>query len=94
MKLKNQLLYIIVIIIFFTACQTPPVTYDLLITNAQIYDGLGNPPIAGSLAINADTLVAIGDLKDVKGTTQLDAGGKAVSPGFINMPQLGNSFTN
>ncbi|NUO00733.1 MAG: D-aminoacylase [Saprospiraceae bacterium] len=68
-------------------CQTssPPVTYDLLIRNALLYDGSGNAPIRGDIAVNADTIAAIGDLGKDKGKNELDAGGMALSPGFINM---------
>ena len=51
----------------------------------MIYDGLGNPPVNGSVAINGDTIAAVGHLENVKGIKELDAHGYAVSPGFINM---------
>lgn len=67
------------------ACQSTPTTYDLLITNALIYDGTGSAPVEGSIAINGDTIVAVGPLEAASGTQEVDAGGMAVSPGFINM---------
>jgi len=67
------------------SCQPTGTTYDLLITNAVIYDGSGNAPITGKVAINADTIVAVGDLPDASGEQEIDAEGKAISPGFINM---------
>lgn len=66
-------------------CQKAPQTYDLIIRNAHIYDGSGGAPFTGDIAINADTIAAIGNLKRDIGTQELDAGGMAVSPGFINM---------
>lgn len=83
--MKNLLLLLIPL--FLLSCQNaPPQSYDLLIRNAKIYDGLGNPPIEGDLAVNADTIAAIGDLKNAKGEKlELDAQGLALSPGFINM---------
>ncbi len=59
--------------------------YDLVIRNALIYDGSGNPPYEGSVAVNADTIAALGDIGAKKGKTEIDAKGMAVSPGFINM---------
>ena len=49
-------------------CQSAP-PFDILITNATIYDGSGNAPIAGDTGINVDTVAAIG---------QLEAAGKQV----------------
>ena len=71
--------------IFLVSCQTTPTEYDLLIRNATIYDGLGSAPMSGMLAINADTIAALGQLENVKGKQEIDASGKALSPGFINM---------
>jgi len=59
--------------------------YDLIIRNAVIYDGTGNPPYPGAIAIKGDTIAAIGDLSGKTAQSELDASGLAVSPGFINM---------
>lgn len=67
------------------ACQREPQTYDLIIRNAMIYDGSGEKPYQGDIAVNADTIAAIGDLKIDIGKQEVDAQGMAVSPGFINM---------
>ena len=60
-------------------------TFDILIKNGQILDGSGNSSYIGDIGINADTIAAIGDLKNAKGLKELDATGLAVAPGFINM---------
>lgn len=59
--------------------------YDLVIRNAMVYDGNGGNPYKADIAVNADTIAAIGDLKDAKGKLERDAKGMAVAPGFINM---------
>ncbi len=65
---------------------TSPVTeYDILIRNGTIYDGSGSPPFIGDVAINGDSVAAVGSLKHAHGRTEVDAGGLAVAPGFINM---------
>ncbi|NNF35956.1 MAG: D-aminoacylase, partial [Saprospiraceae bacterium] len=79
--MKNFLF--LLVLSFFFSCQSG-VNYDVLITNATIYDGSGNSPIKGSVAINADTIAAIGEVKG-KGVQTIDAKGMAVTPGFINM---------
>jgi N-acyl-D-amino-acid deacylase len=69
---------------FITACAPAP-QYDLVIRNGTIYDGSGSPGVVGDVAINGDAIAAIGDIGNAKGTTEIDAEGLAVAPGFINM---------
>ncbi|MCB9450632.1 MAG: D-aminoacylase [Anaerolineaceae bacterium] len=59
--------------------------YDLIIRNGIIYDGDGGTPFPGDVAINGDTIAAVGDLDDAHGKTELGAGRQAIAPGFINM---------
>lgn len=59
--------------------------YDTIIRNGMIYDGNGEKPYKADIAINADTIAFVGDLKNASATNEIDAGGKAVAPGFINM---------
>lgn len=61
------------------------ITYDLILRHGNIFDGSGATPIIGDVAINADTIAALGDLGDAKGRREIDVTGLAVSPGFINM---------
>jgi N-acyl-D-amino-acid deacylase len=72
------------ILLIVTAC-TPAPQYDIVIRNGTVYDGSGSPGFVGDVAINGDAIAAIGDLGKAKGTTEIDATGLAVSPGFINM---------
>ncbi|MCB0609124.1 MAG: D-aminoacylase [Lewinellaceae bacterium] len=72
--------------VLLIGCQnTPKTTYDLVIRNAAIYDGSGNPPFSGDIAVNADTIAAVGDLSEAAGKSEIDAKGQALSPGFVNM---------
>ena len=64
--------------------------YDLLIRNGTIYDGCGRPPVAGDIAVNGETIAAIGQLRGSRGRAELDARGLAVAPGFINMLSWAN----
>src|SRR5262245_32177570 len=59
--------------------------YDVILRNGMIYDGSGSAPYKGDVAIQGDSIAALGDLKNAKGKTEIDITGKAVSPGFINM---------
>lgn len=70
--------------VFIFSCSAPE-HYDIILRNGSILDGSGGPTYIGDVGINADTIAAIGDLKDATGKLELDVSGKAVSPGFINM---------
>lgn len=66
------------------ACNSKP-SYNIIIRNGTVYDGSGGAPYKADIGISGDTIAAIGNLKDAKAKTEVDAGGKAVAPGFINM---------
>ncbi|HEY6945414.1 MAG TPA: D-alanyl-D-alanine carboxypeptidase/D-alanyl-D-alanine-endopeptidase [Candidatus Acidoferrum sp.] len=63
--------------------------YDLLIRNGHIIDGTGNPWFAGDIAVSSDRIAAVGDLRDAHAKREIDAQGRVVAPGFIDM--LGQS---
>lgn len=70
--------------LFLVSCSSTA-DYEFIIRNGEIYDGSGQQSFSGDLAINADTIAAIGDLSDARGQKEVDAKGMAVAPGFINM---------
>ena len=59
--------------------------YDTIIRNGTVYDGSGAAGIKADVGIRADTIAFIGDLSSSRGENEIDAAGKAVTPGFINM---------
>ncbi len=59
--------------------------YDLLIRNARIVDGAGNPWYRGDIAVRGDSIAAIGRNLPGRATKTIDAGGKIVAPGFIDI---------
>jgi dihydroorotase/N-acyl-D-amino-acid deacylase len=61
-----------------------PKTYDVLIRNARVMDGTGNPWYHADVALQGDRVAAIGDLSRAKGRKEIDAKGWVVSPGFID----------
>lgn len=67
--------------------------YSLVIKNGRIIDGTGRPGFVGDIAIAGDRIAAIGRIADPGGAEVIDAGGRVVSPGFIEIhthydPQL------
>jgi N-acyl-D-amino-acid deacylase len=69
--------------------QTSRSTFDLVITNGHIIDGTGSPWYSGDLGIRDGKIAAIGNLGEAPRKRTLDAQGKVIAPGFIDM--LGQS---
>ena len=63
----------------------PDPAYDLIIRGGTIYDGTGAAPVAGDVAVTGDRIVRIAPHIAGTARTEIDARGKAVAPGFINM---------
>ena len=57
---------------------------DLIIRNARIADGLGNPLIEGDLAVEAGRVVGVGKV-DASATETIDAEGQVLAPGVIDL---------
>ena len=58
---------------------------DLLIRNGVIYDGSGNRPVRGDIAVREGRVIEVGTLKAYEPEQTIDARGLAVAPGFINV---------
>jgi N-acyl-D-amino-acid deacylase len=74
-------------LVLAAACgpSTPPASpLDLLITNARIVDGSGQPSTTGSVGVRDGRIVAVGAVTGQAART-IDAGGKVVAPGFIDL---------
>jgi N-acyl-D-aspartate/D-glutamate deacylase len=75
-------------VLFLTALlptADPPVVADVVIRNAMIYDGTGQPGYRGDLAIRDDRIVAVGRFGIARGARMLDGVGLVVAPGFIDL---------
>ncbi|HET7184724.1 MAG TPA: D-aminoacylase [Terriglobales bacterium] len=80
-------LAIVFLVIAVAAQQTP--AYDIIIRNGHIVDGTGSPWYAGDLGIRDGHVAAIGNLSAAPARHVIDARGRVVAPGFIDM--LGQS---
>src|SRR5271163_4312901 len=92
MKAKSALASIVLALILASLApnalpQTP--AFDLVITNGHIIDGTGSPWYSGDIGIRDGKIVAIGNLAASPRKRTIDAAGKVVAPGFIDM--LGQS---
>ena len=63
--------------------------FDVVIENGHIIDGTGSPWYAADIGIREGRIAAIGHLAGEAATRRLDARGKVIAPGFIDM--LGQS---
>ena len=60
--------------------------FDTIIQGGTVVDGTGKrPPFPADLGIVQDEITAIGELDDAHASRTIDARGKAVSPGFIDV---------
>jgi hypothetical protein len=63
----------------------PAPPYDLLITNARIVDGSGNPWFRADVAIKDGRIARIGRLGPETASRTIDAQGQILAPGFIDV---------
>jgi N-acyl-D-amino-acid deacylase len=64
-------------------------TYDLIIEHGRVVDGTGAPWFAADVGIRAGRIAAIGQLDKATANRRINAAGRVVAPGFIDM--LGQS---
>jgi N-acyl-D-amino-acid deacylase len=59
--------------------------YDVVIRNGQVADGTGKALFAADVAVKGDRIVAVEPPGALKGDNEIDAEGKVVAPGFIDV---------
>ncbi len=59
--------------------------YDYVIKNGKVVDGTGNPWYIADIGISGDKIVKIGRIETGDADNIIDASGKIVCPGFIDM---------
>jgi N-acyl-D-amino-acid deacylase len=74
----------VLLLTLFAAPAAQQAPFDILIVNARVLDGSGNPWIRSDIAIRGDRIVAMGSLASATATLRIDAKDRYVSPGFID----------
>ncbi len=60
-------------------------TYDLIIRNGTIVDGLGGEPYVGDVAVQGNVIEAVGAINGATAAREIDATGLLVTPGFVDL---------
>jgi N-acyl-D-amino-acid deacylase len=89
MKLWSRLLLAVGILVIPIAsirlAHSNIASYDLVITNARVVDGSGNPWFRADVAIKDGRIVKIGRVAPAEATQSIDAKGQILAPGFIDV---------
>jgi N-acyl-D-amino-acid deacylase len=88
--MKTTAVIALAVAALFATSAAPPPDYTVLIKGGTIYDGSGGTPFVGDVALRGDKIVYVGEHASGTAARTVDATGKAVSPGFINMLSWAN----
>jgi len=82
------------ILILATCCwltaHSAPESYDVILRGGTIYNGSGETPYTGDVAIRGDRIAALGDIGESSAALEINVAGMAVAPGFVNMMSWAN----
>lgn len=73
------------VLLVFVSSMVLAQDFDILIRNGRVVDGTGNPWFAADVGVRGGKIAAIGALKERTATRVIDATGRIVTPGFIDM---------
>ena len=83
----KRILLMLLSLVVLSQCNKAPETivYDVVITGGMVIDGTGVKAKKADIAINGERIVKIGVLDNYSANKTINAQGKVVTPGFINM---------
>lgn len=64
---------------------------DYLIRNALVVDGTGSAPFTADVALRDGTVAAVGNLYNIKAAREIDAAGRYLTPGFLDVHRHGEA---
>ncbi len=59
--------------------------FDIIIRGGSVLDGTGSPAVSADIGIRDDRIVEVGDLAQAQGGRVIDASGRRVAPGFVDI---------
>jgi N-acyl-D-amino-acid deacylase len=84
-RIKSLLVALVITAAGGTAVHAADPPYDLVLRNARIVDGTGNPWYRADLAVSGDTIARIAPSITDPAVRMIDVGGLIVAPGFIDL---------
>jgi len=81
LRFPERLAYLLLCVVSVGFAQT----YDLVLTNGHVMDGTGNPAFPVDVAIRDGKIVAVGQLGGAAAAKTIDAHGKLIVPGFVDL---------
>jgi len=78
-----QVILALLILLFPALLTAQP--FDILITGGRVLDGTGNPSILADVGTRSGRIAAVGNLRDAPAARKIDARGRIVCPGFIDL---------
>jgi N-acyl-D-amino-acid deacylase len=81
--MKRKIFGCLIAAVLLVSNSAPP-DYDIVIRGGRVLDGAGNPWVKADVALKDGRVVRIGTVPG-RGKTEIDATGRYVSPGFIDM---------
>lgn len=92
--MKSTLRFLLIIVLMLVAAADVRVVrsneasspqYDLVLTNARVVDGSGNPWFRADVAIREGRIARIGRIQASEGRQTIDVKGQILAPGFIDV---------
>ena len=84
MKLFRSAALALAALVAAPAWSAPAADYDVVIRNGRVLDGGGDPWVRADVAVKAGLIARVGTVRG-RGAREIDARGRYVSPGFIDM---------
>ncbi|MBX5496687.1 MAG: amidohydrolase family protein, partial [Bryobacteraceae bacterium] len=72
-------------LLYFLALLLPAADFDILIRNARVIDGTGNPWFVADVGIRNGRIQKLGRLSGASADRVIDARGRVLAPGFIDV---------
>ena len=83
---SHAIIFMFLLFFSYTAINLPAgEAVDILIQGGTIHDGSGKECFVGDVAVKGERIAAVGDLDGVTSTQVIDARGRIVCPGFIDL---------